>query len=312
MLLEGIKEEAKSYFEERGYKVELVKGTLAKEELKEKIKDVEVLGIRSKTEIDEEVLAAAKNLKVIGGYVIGLNKVNLPACTNAGVTVFNAPHSSTRSVAELAIGLIISLFRKLGDRNREMHAGEWKKSAKGSFEVRGKTLGIVGYGNIGVQVSVLAEAFGMKVVFFDPYDKLPMGNAEKMGTLEELLGAADIVALHAPSPNLMNKEKIGLMKKGSYLINLSRGNVVDLTVLALYLKSGHLAGAAIDVYTSEPKTNDEKFVCELQDLPNVILTPHIGASTEEAQMDIALSTSEKVYRFLTEGRTIGSVNPPKA
>lgn len=312
LLLEGISEVAKKYLEDKGYEVELIKSTLSKEELKEKIKEVEALGIRSKTEIDEEVLAEAKNLKVIGGYVIGLNKVNLPACTASGVTVFNAPFSSTRSVAELAIGLIISLLRRLGDRNKEMHAGDWKKSAKESFEVRGKTLGIIGYGNIGVQVSVLAEALGMKVVFFDPYDKLPVGNAKKLNSLDELLSASDIVAIHAPSPNLMTKEKIGLMKKGSYLINLSRGNVVDLGALAEYLKSGHIAGAAIDVYATEPKTNDEKFVCELQGLQNVILTPHIGASTEEAQLDIALSTSEKVHRFLAEGRTIGCVNPHKA
>jgi len=308
LLLEGISELAKKYYEERDFEVELIKGTLPKNELKEKLKGVDALGIRSKTEIDEEILVAADSLKVIGGYVIGLNKVDLAACSKAGVCVFNAPFSSTRSVAELGIGLIISLLRRIGDRNREMHAGDWKKSAKGSYEVRGKILGIVGYGNIGSQLSVLAEALGMKVLFFDVFDKLPMGNAKKMKTLEELLAAADVVSLHASAPNLINAEKLALMKQGSYLINLSRGNVVDLAVLAENLKSGRLAGAAIDVYANEPKTNDEKMECELAGLPNVILTPHIGASTEEAQVDIAMSTSEKVFRYLSEGRKAGSVN----
>ena len=315
LLLEGIHKDAVKYFREKGYQVERLPKALPKKELLKKVKDISILGIRSKTTVDEDLLAAAPKLRAIGGYLIGLNKIDLAACTKRGINVFNAPFSSGRSVAELTIGLIVALLRRMCERSEEMHKGIWSKSAEGCFEVRGKVLGIVGYGNIGTQVSTLAEDMGMKVIFSDVVDKAALGNSKKAKKLDELLQTADIVTLHVTenpsSINLMDAKRIKMMKKGSYLINLSRGTVVDIKALKQALKRGALAGAALDVYPKEPASNKEKFQSELRGLKNVILSPHIGASTQEAQRDIALSTSRKVNHYLTYGTTLGSVNLPQ-
>lgn len=315
LLLENIHQDAVEYFKKNGFEVELVKGALSQEELVRKIKNVDVLGIRSKTTITEEVIREAKKLKVIGCYIIGLNKVDLEACQRAGINVFNAPYSSTRSVAELTMGMIISLLRKISDRSQKAHQGIWEKKADGCFEMRGKTLGIIGYGNIGSQVSVLGEALGMKVIFYDLKEKMPLGNARKMDSVEEVLKKADVVTVHVSenvkSINLLDRKRIRAMKKGSYLLNLSRGTVVDIPALYESLVAKKISGAAIDVHPKEPASNDEKFLSQLQGLPNVILSPHVGASTEEAQKDIAQTTSEKICRYFQEGSTIGSVNFPE-
>lgn len=315
LFLENISDKAVQHFKNNGYvNVKKLGGAVSEEQLIEEIKDVHLLGIRSKTQITEKVLEAAHKLQAIGCFCIGVNQVNLKAATRHGVVVFNAPYSNTRSVAELVIGLSIMLIRRIPDKNKAAHEGVWMKDAKGSFELRGKTLGLIGYGNIGSQVSVLAEALGMKVAFYDVETKLPLGNAHACSSLEELVGMADIVSLHVPetkqTKNLVNDEVLAHFKKGGILINYARGEVVDLDALAAHLKSGHLGGAAIDVYPWEPEKNGDRFVTPLQGLPNVILTPHIGGSTEEAQENIGEDVSSKLFNYLEKGITNGSHTVP--
>jgi len=315
LFLENISDKAVQYFKQNGYtNVTKLNGALSEEELIKAVKDVHLLGIRSKTQITEKVLQAATKLQAIGCFCIGVNQVNLKAATKMGVSVFNAPYSNTRSVAELVIGLAIMLIRRIPDKNTAAHNGIWMKEAKGSYEMRGKTLGIVGYGNIGSQVSVIAESLGMKVLFYDSETKLPLGNATAAKSLKELLGKADIVSLHVPetaqTKNLINKSNLKFFKKGSILINYARGEVVDLDALAKALKEGLLNGAAIDVFPWEPEKNGDTFTSPLQGLPNVILTPHIGGSTEEAQENIGEDVSAKLYQFLEKGITNGSHTVP--
>lgn len=315
LFLENISDKAVQYFKQNGYtNVKKIGGALSEEELMKEVKDVHLLGIRSKTQITQKVLESATKLQAIGCFCIGVNQVNLKAARKKGVVVFNAPYSNTRSVAELVIGLSIMLIRRIPDKNKAAHEGVWNKEAKGSFELRGKTLGLVGYGNIGSQVSVLAEALGMKVLFHDVETKLPLGNAASSKNLKELLGNSDIISLHVPetaqTKNLINKSNIKHFKKGAILINYARGEVVDLTVLAKALKDGDLGGAAIDVFPWEPEKNGDRFETPLQGLSNVILTPHIGGSTEEAQQNIGDDVSAKLYNYLEKGITYGSHTVP--
>src|ERR1700743_3697000 len=286
LFLENISDAAVKHFKDSGYaSVKKLTGALPEEQLIEAIKDVHLLGIRSKTQITPKVLEAAKKLQAIGCFCIGVNQVDLKSAKNNGVVVFNAPYSNTRSVAELVIGLAIMLIRRIPDKSKAAHEGIWLKEAKGSYELRGKTLGIIGYGNIGTQVSILAEALGMKVIYYDTVTKLPLGNAEQKKTLKEVVGQADIVTLHVPetaqTKNLINKTVLKQFKKGSILLNYARGEVVDLEGLAKGLQEGQFAGAAVDVYPWEPEKNGDKFTTPLQGLPNVILTPHIGGGSGE-------------------------------
>jgi D-3-phosphoglycerate dehydrogenase / 2-oxoglutarate reductase len=314
LLLEGIHASAEEMMRADGLQVERLKGALRPEELAVKLQGVHLLGIRSKTTVPAEVLAAAPQLLAVGAFCIGTNQVNTLAANAGGVPVFNAPFSNTRSVAELVIAEVIMLTRQLGDRSREVHQGQWRKVATGSHEVRGKTLGIVGYGHIGSQVGVLAEAMGMRVLFYDVMTKLPMGNVRQVATLHELLQVSDFVTLHVPAlpttENLLNAETLARMRPGSALINASRGTVVDIAALAKALQSGHLSGAAVDVYPEEPETNSDGFVSELQGLPNVVLTPHIGGSTEEAQEAIGREVATSLLKFYRAGATTGAVNFP--
>lgn len=315
LFLENISEKAVQQFHQNGYaKVKRLNGALSEEELIKEIKDVHLLGIRSKSHISARVLAAATKLQAIGCFCIGVNQVDLKAATAAGVAVFNAPYSNTRSVAELVIGAAIMLIRRIPDKNKAAHSGIWLKEARGSFELRGKTLGIIGYGNIGSQVSVLAEGLGMKVLFYDTETKLPLGNASSAKNLKELLSQADIVSLHVPetthTKNLINKSTLKYFKKGSILLNYARGEVVDLKALAAALQEGQLSGAAIDVYPWEPEKNGDRFETPLQGLSNVILTPHIGGSTEEAQQNIGEDVSIKLFQYLERGITNGSHTVP--
>jgi D-3-phosphoglycerate dehydrogenase len=315
LFLENISDKAVKHFKDNGYvNVRKLNGALSEEELIDAVKDVHLLGIRSKTQITQKILDAAPKLQAIGCFCIGVNQVNLKEATKKGVVVFNAPYSNTRSVAELVIGLSIMLIRRIPDKNKAAHEGVWLKEAKGSFELRGKTLGLIGYGNIGSQISVLAESLGMKVVFYDVETKLPLGNASSYKTLKELLSNADIVSLHVPetpqTKNLINKNNIKFFKKGAILINYARGEVVDLPALAKALQSGHLGGAAIDVFPWEPEKNGDKFETPLQHLSNVILTPHIGGSTEEAQQNIGEDVSNKLFSYLERGITTGSHTVP--
>ncbi len=315
LFLENISDRAVQQFKQNGYvNVKKLGGAVSEEQLIKEIKDVHLLGIRSKTQITEAVLNAAPKLQAIGCFCIGVNQVNLKAATKRGVVVFNAPYSNTRSVAELVIGLAIMLIRRIPDKNKAAHEGIWLKEAKGSFELRGKTLGIIGYGNIGSQISVLAEGLGMKVLFYDVETKLPLGNAAACDSLEELVGKADIISLHVPetnqTKNLVNEELLNKFKKGAILINYSRGEVVDLSALAKHLKEGGLSGAAVDVYPWEPEKNGDKFETPLQQLSNVILTPHIGGSTEEAQENIGEDVSGKLLNYLEKGITNGSHTVP--
>jgi D-3-phosphoglycerate dehydrogenase len=272
------------------------------------------LGIRSKTTITENVLAAAKKLQAIGCFCIGVNQIDLRAATQKGVAVFNAPYSNTRSVAELVMGVSIMLLRGIPDKNLAAHKGFWQKEAKGSREMRGKTMGIVGYGNIGSQVSVMAEAMGMRVVFYDIENKLPLGNATSCRSLKELLSMADVITLHVPETtlthHLINKQTLRLFKKGAMLINYARGQVVDLQALQQAMSAGQIGGAAIDVFPWEPEKNGDKFDCPLQNLPNVLLTPHIGGSTEEAQQNIGEDVSIKLFQYLETGFSDGSHTIP--
>ncbi|GGA85181.1 phosphoglycerate dehydrogenase [Puia dinghuensis] len=315
LFLENISDAAVKHFIESGYaSVRKLTGALPEEQLIKEVKDVHLLGIRSKTQITPKVLEAAKKLQAIGCFCIGVNQVDLKAATNSGVVVFNAPYSNTRSVAELVIGLAIMLIRRIPDKSKAAHDGIWLKEAKGSYELRGKTLGIIGYGNIGTQVSILAEALGMKVIFYDTVTKLPLGNAEAKKTIKEVVSQADIITLHVPdtlqTKNMINKTVLKQFKKGSILLNYARGEVVDLEGLAKALQEGQLSGAAIDVYPWEPEKNGDRFTTPLQGLPNVILTPHIGGSTEEAQENIGEDVSNKLFQYLETGMTIGSHTVP--
>ena len=315
LFLENISDKAVELFKRNDYiNVKKVGGALSEDELIKQIKDVHLLGIRSKTHVTENVLNAARKLQAIGCFCIGVNQVNLKAATKHGVAVFNAPYSNTRSVAELIIGLSIMLIRRIPDKNKAAHEGVWMKESKGSYELRGKTLGIIGYGNIGSQVSVLAEGLGMKVVFYDVETKLPLGNAQSAKSLKDLLAQSDVVSLHVPeteqTKNLINKNNIKQFKKGAVLINYARGEVVELPALAKALADGELSGAAIDVYPLEPEKNGDKFSTPLQGLSNVILTPHIGGSTEEAQENIGEDVSLKLFNYLEKGITNGSHTVP--
>jgi len=315
LFLENISDSAMKVFRDAGYtSVRKLTRALSEEELVKEVKDVHLLGIRSKTQITSKVIDAAQKLQAIGCFCIGTNQVDLKSARNHGVVVFNAPYSNTRSVAELVIASSIMLIRRIPDKNRAAHEGRWMKDAKGSYELRGKTIGIVGYGNIGTQVSVLAEALGMRVVFYDIITKLPLGNAIPCKTLKELTSQSDIITLHVPelptTRNLISKLALKNFKHGSILINYARGEVVDLEALKSAILEGQISGAAIDVYPEEPEKNGDVFTSPLQGLPNVILTPHIGGSTEEAQFNIGEDVSNKLYQFLEMGVTIGSHTVP--
>jgi len=315
LFLENISDTAVKNFRNNGYiQVEKISKALTEEELVKEIKNVHILGIRSKTQITTKVLEAADKLQAIGCFCIGVNQVDLKAALKRGVAVFNAPYSNTRSVAELVIGLAIMLIRRIPDKNKAAHNGIWLKDAKGSYELRGKTLGIIGYGNIGSQVSVLAESLGMKVIFYDVETKLPLGNAIDARSLRELVKKSDIVTLHVPeSPqtrNIINKSLLRSFKKGSILINYARGTVVDLDALRKSILDGQVGGAAVDVFPKEPEKNGDYFQSPLQDCPNVILTPHIGGSTEEAQQNIGEDVSAKLFNYLEKGITFGSHTVP--
>jgi len=314
LLLENVHEDAVAIMKNEGYNVSTMSGALDEDELAEKIKDVSVLGIRSKTNLTEKVLQNANRLIAVGAFCIGTNQIDLEACLKKGVAVFNAPFSNTRSVVELAIGEIIFLMRNLPDRIAEMHQGEWNKSAKGSYEVRGKKLGIVGYGNIGAQLSVVAEAVGFDVYYYDLVEKLALGNATKCNSLQDLLEKVDIVSLHVDgrkeNKNMISDREFSWMKKGSIFLNLARGQVVDVDALRKHMESGKITGAGVDVFPKEPKTNQEKFESTLRGLPNLILTPHIGGSTEEAQENIGNFVPGKIINYINTGGTTNSVNFP--
>ena len=315
LFLENISDKAVQYFKQQGYAdVKKVAGALSEEELIKVIKDVHILGIRSKTFISKKVLDSAKKLQAIGCFCIGVNQVDLKACKQKGIAVYNAPYSNTRSVAELVIGASILLIRKILDKNKAAHNGIWNKDAKGSFELRGKTMGIIGYGNIGTQLSVMAEAMGMRVQFYDIETKLPLGNAQARKSIKEIVSSSDIISLHVPetnqTKNLINKAVIKQFKSGSILVNYARGEVVDLDALAEAIKEKHIAGAAIDVFPIEPEKNGDAFSTSLQGLSNVLLTPHIGGSTEEAQENIGEDVSIKLYQYLERGVSNGSHTIP--
>ncbi len=315
LLLENVHPAAVKAFEDEGFKVEFVKGALDEDELCERIKDVSIIGIRSKTQITKRVLESANRLMAIGAFCIGTNQIDLETATERGVAVFNAPYSNTRSVVELAVGEMILLIRNIVPKSNLLHQGIWDKSASGSYEVRGKKLGMVGYGSIGTQLSIVAEALGMEVYFYDITDKLTIGNARKVRSLQELLQISDVISLHVDgrkeNTNIIGKAEFDLMKDGVIFMNLSRGHVVDIDALADAIKSGKVAGAAVDVFPKEPKTNDEAFESPLIGLDNVILSPHIGGSTEEAQENIGYYVPGKLLEYINNGSTYGSVNFPE-
>lgn len=315
LLLEGIHPSAVKNFKNSNFiNIETQNVAWSEEELLENIGDVHIIGVRSKTQITEKVIKNAPKLKAIGCFCIGTNQVDLDAATMAGVTVFNSPYSNTRSVAELVIAESIMLMRKIPLRDKKAHQGTWLKDAKESYEVRGKKIGIIGYGHIGSQVSVLAENLGFNVLYYDIEPKLPMGNATRVESLTDLLERSDIVTLHVPATPqtnmMMDANRFKQMKKGSILLNLSRGSVVDIKALKDALESGHLSGAAIDVYPEEPESKGEPFSTELQNVPNVILTPHIGGSTVEAQYNIGVDVSTKLINLIDNGTTVGSHSLP--
>jgi len=315
LFLENISKKATERFIDGGYSsVKRVSGALSESDLIKEIKNVHLLGIRSKSKITEEVLKNAPKLQAIGCFCIGTNQVDISAATKRGVAVFNAPYSNTRSVAELVIALSIMLIRRIPDKNKSAHEGIWSKDATGSHELRGKILGIVGYGNIGSQVSVLAESMGMKVIFYDAETKMPLGNAEPKTSLKDLMKVADIITLHVPdvpsTRNMITQNNLKFCKKSSILINYARGGVVDLLALRNALVNNELGGAAIDVFPEEPVKNGDKFTTPLQGVSNVILTPHIGGSTEEAQENIGEDVSNKLFNFLEKGITTGSHSVP--
>lgn len=317
LLLEGIHPVAIDLFRRAGYsQIESLTQALSEDELSERLQDgVHLLGIRSKTQVSERVLEHASKLLAMGCFCIGTNQVALNAAKERGVVVFNSPYSNTRSVAELVIAEAIMLLRRIPEKNWAAHEGLWFKEAKGCYEVRGKTIGIVGYGHIGSQVSVMAEALGMRVIYHDIVPKLPLGNAQNVDSLPELLATADVVTLHVPSDEstllMMNTESIGQMKRGAVLLNLSRGSVVDIEALYHALRSGHLSGAGIDVFPREPKSKNDFFVSALQHLPNVLLTPHVGGSTVEAQENIGRDVAGKLLQYIDRGISIGSHTVPE-
>lgn len=315
LLLEGIHASAAENFKKHHFlNIETCDEALSEEHLLEKIEDVHIIGIRSKTQMTEKVIRKASKLKAIGCFCIGTNQVDLQAAMMAGVTVFNSPYSNTRSVAELVIAESVMLMRKIPLRDKKAHEGTWLKDASESYEVRGKKIGIIGYGHIGSQVSVLAENMGLNVFYYDIEPKLPMGNATRVESMEELLEMSDIITLHVPATPgtkmLMDADRLAQMKEGSILLNLSRGSVVDIKALRDALESGHIAGAGIDVYPEEPESKGDSFSTELQNIPNVILTPHIGGSTIEAQYNIGVDVSTKLINLIDNGTTVGSHSVP--
>ncbi|MDQ3322818.1 MAG: phosphoglycerate dehydrogenase [Acidobacteriota bacterium] len=316
LLLENISDSAVEELNASGYaEIKRLSGALSEADLIKEIKGIHILGIRSKTRVTENVLQKADKLLAVGAFCIGINQVDLQVATKKGIAVFNAPYSNTRSVAELIIGLCVMLIRKITDKNIAAHQGVWLKEAKGSFELRGKTLGIIGYGNIGSQVSVMAEALGMNVVYYDVLTKLPHGNAKQIRDLKELLKQSNIVTLHVPSDattrNMINEKTLGAMQKGSIFLNYSRGDVVDLDALRKHIENGTISGAAIDVFPEEPEKNGDEFSSDLQNLRNVILTPHIGGSTEEAQANIGLDVTAKLINYTELGTSNGSHTVPE-
>ena len=316
LLLEGIHPSAERIFRDAGYKnIEAVKTALTGEEIKVKLAGVHFLGIRSRTTLTRDIFEAADKLVAVGCYCIGTNQVDLTAATEHGIVIFNAPYSNTRSVAELILAEAILLLRGIPEKNAKAHRGGWVKTANDSFEIRGKTLGIVGYGSIGSQLSVLAESLGMRVIFYDVVSKLPLGNASQIPSLEGLLNQADIVTLHVPdlpsTRNLMDQERFDQMKPKSILINASRGTVVDIDALTKALEEKHLLGTAIDVFPTEPKSNNDEFISPLRGFDNALLTPHIGGSTQEAQENIGVEVAEKLIRYSDNGSTLTSVNFPE-
>ncbi len=314
LLLETLHPTATDILTAAGIAVDNRDGALDEDELIAALDGVQLLGIRSKTQVTDRVLAAAKDLIAIGTFSIGTNQIDLAAAARRGVVVFNAPFSNTRSVVEMAVSEMISLTRRLPEHNRQMHAGVWSKSASGAHEIRSRTLGIVGYGNIGSQLSVIAEALGMNVIFFDSAEKLALGNATKMPTLDSLLAEADIVTLHvdgrAGNSGFFGRDQFATMKRGALFLNLSRGFILDIEALKSGLEAGHIGGAAVDVFPEEPKVRGDAFSSPLQDLPNVILTPHIGGSTEEAQRDIGIFVATRLRDYVFSGSTSLSVNLP--
>ncbi len=315
LLLENVHAGAVSALRSEGFEVHLEKGALSENQLIAQLKNFDVLGIRSKTQVTSSVLEKNTHLLGIGAFCIGTNQLDLEVANKLGIPVFNAPYSNTRSVAELVLAEMIALSRKLGDVNSAAHRGEWLKSAHGSHEVRGRTLGIVGYGHIGSQVSVLAEALGLRVLYYDIVKKLPIGNARSTESLNDLLENSDFVTLHVPETPMtqlmIGVNEVARMRRGAFLINASRGTVLDIVAVSRALKEGVLGGAAVDVFPDEPKNNEEPFVSELQGLKNVILTPHIGGSTEEAQEAIGLEVSASLNQFLKDGVSLGAVNFPQ-
>jgi len=322
LLLENVNETAKTLLEKQGYQIEFLKTSLPESQLIEKIRDVHVIGIRSKTQLTSTVLKEARSLVVIGCFCIGTNQVDLEYAAKKGIAVFNSPFSNSRSVAEQVIGEVIVLARQIGDRSMEMHNGVWNKVSSKCWEIRGKTLGIVGYGHIGSQLSVLAESMGMSVIFYDVAPLMTLGMSKQLPSLQALLAAADFVTLHVPelpeTTNLIGTKEISFMKKGAYLINASRGRVIDIPALIDSMESGKLGGAALDVYPNEPPKNGELFNNELNNwtqrlvsLKNIILTPHIGGSTEEAQASIGTEVGEALIRYVNEGTTTSAVNFPE-
>ncbi|NRD33255.1 phosphoglycerate dehydrogenase [Shewanella sp. DC2-4] len=316
LLLEGVHQSAVDVFERAGYtNIEYHKASLSDEALLESIKDAHFVGLRSRTQLTAEVLKRAEKLIAIGCFCIGTNQVDLATAESLGIPVFNAPFSNTRSVAELVIGEIIMLMRGIPERNAIAHRGGWMKTAAGSYEVRGKTLGVIGYGHIGTQLGILAETLGMRVVFFDIEDKLPLGNAQQVHSLELLLAQADVVSLHVPetpqTKDMIGAAEFAAMKKGSIFINASRGTVVDIEALTVALKERHLAGAAIDVFPVEPQSNDDEFISPLRGLDNVLLTPHVGGSTAEAQENIGIEVAGKLTKYSDNGSTVSAVNFPE-
>lgn len=314
LLLENIDQAAHEFFEKAGYEVVAIPHALSEGDLIEALVGIEILGIRSKTKVTKAVLKTAKDLRVVGAFCIGTDQLDLRACQKYNIAVFNAPFSNTRSVAELALGEIIMLSRRIFEKSSLMHQGTWQKSSQGSHEVRGKTLGIIGYGNIGSQLSVLAECLGMQVCYYDLVDVLPMGNAKKCSSMEEVFARSDVISVHVDgrkeNHGLITEKLLRHSKRGSLFLNLSRGKVVDLTGLARCLQEGIIAGAAIDVFPEEPEKNGE-FVSVLQNLPNVILTPHIAGSTQEAQADIGTFVARKLVSLALEGKTDLAVVKPK-
>jgi D-3-phosphoglycerate dehydrogenase / 2-oxoglutarate reductase len=315
LLLENVHPAAVEAFESQGFDVEFHKGAMDEEELIEKIKDVSIIGIRSKTTLTKKVLENAEKLMAIGAFCIGTNQIDVKTATEKGIAVFNAPYSNTRSVVELVIGEMIMLIRKVFPKSSGMHQGIWDKSANNSFEVRGKKLGMIGYGHIGTQLSIIGEALGMEIYFYDLVDKMPIGNAKKCKSMEEVLNVADVLSLHIDgrkeNTNLIGEKEFSQMKDGVIFMNLARGSVVEIPALVKALKSGKVHGAGVDVFPEEPKTNSNPFVSELIGLDNVILTPHIGGSTEEAQQGIGTYVPERLLEYINNGSTTGSVNLPE-